>query len=163
MESPKVNIKGKSVSLGELTPEASTFNITTPDGKELSLTLRPITLKDDQWIQRELGEKTFNEALQTQEMSVVSKFVYHQLVIDSKRLVKEIKLIDMDEDGNEFEVECNGPEKLLHLIAGYKNGYAMFSALMQARGLSLPVFDAMVEDEIKKNETQVALEKSPVI
>ena len=151
----EITINGKIFSLADLKARPSTFNLIAPDGTEVSLTLRPINLQDEAYIQREIGEDKFQKALENVEIPILCKFVFAQLDLASKTLLKNIKLIDMDEEGNEFEM-APGPlsEKLKYLIAGYENAYAMYTALLEARGLSMPMVDAIMEEELKKKEEQ---------
>lgn len=133
------------MELEQLIPEKVIWEADIPNSdQKITLTFRLFNLEDESWLKRTYGdrlEKVFSE-LQTAELS---KIAFHQLDLDSKRILMNIKFLDMDEEGKDIEVATTGPEKVGALTIGATGITNLINNLLKTRGLSLPLLEKIID------------------
>lgn len=131
------------LTLLDLKPKATSFDvgINVEGGKVEHHTfhLRPFTIADEVWMGQNFPDhEQLVAAFQNIDMEVISKVAYNQLVTEDKKFLHErIRVIDFV-DGQEVERAKDGHEKLMYAISGIDNQLALYIALMEARGISVP-------------------------
>ena len=142
------------MNLEDLTPRAVTVEMDVSEVPEqpqlIELVLRPFSLRDDAWTNRNYTKESLAKIFEKIDMPEIAKMVFNQLNIESKRTVMATTIMDMDEEGNEFEVKMNGPEKLMAMTKGFTNSIRLYKALLESKGLSMPVLEKIAEDDLKK-------------
>lgn len=133
------------MELTELIPERVEWKVKVPGTEEeRTFFFREFNLEDEAWLKREYDgklEKVFKE-LQTDH---ISRIAYHQLAVESKKTLMEIKIMDLDEDGLEVEIAKKGPEKLAFLVIGTSGVVDLIDKLLRTRGMSLPLLEKIVD------------------
>lgn len=114
-------------------------------GKELMLNF--ITLEDDDWIQSKWDTETLREAFAKPDLSVILLMFWRFLDDESKRIVRDAKLVTWD-GMKEIDVKTEDPaEKLKMLISGPVEAKAIVNAMYEIRRKS----NADSTDNEKKN------------
>lgn len=113
------------------------------ESKELEFYFRPFNLEDESWLKREFGEKQLQEIFEQLQMDKVARIAFRQLEVDSKRRLMDIKFIDIDEDGNEYEIALKGPDKVSALTYGLPEQLELLKMLLRTRGVSMPILDEL--------------------
>lgn len=133
------------MELEQLIPERVAWEVEIPNSdQKITLTFRLFNLEDESWLKRTYGSdlsKVFSE-VQTAEIAKIS---FHQLDLDSKRTLMNIKFMDMDESGADIEVAKTGPEKIAALTIGAKGITDLINNLLKTRGLSLPLLEKIID------------------
>ncbi len=133
------------MELEQLIPERVIWETDIPNSdQKITLTFRLFNLEDESWLKRTYGdrlEKVFSE-VQTAE---IAKIAFHQLDLDSKRSLMNIKFLDMDEEGKDIEVAKTGPEKVGALTIGATGITNLINNLLKTRGLSLPLLEKIID------------------
>ena len=145
------------MELKDLTPREVSFEIGLPSHetkglfakKELTLTFRPFTLADEQWLDRRWTKEEVAEIFMHFKGKEISEIIWNQLTKDSKEKVFSIKFLDKDEDNNEIELYKKGPEKVGALLTGLYELKIALDALIQCRGFSMPVIERIAEEQGK--------------
>lgn len=143
------------MNLSELNPKQVEIllPVTDQDGRQrdFSITLRPYTLADEAWTEETYKDKLkLIEIFEKLNMVEICRMVFHQCSITSKKEILSVKFYDLDENGNEFEVNKLGHEKLMGMITGFKSGISLLQGLLECKGLSMPMIEKIAEDELKK-------------
>lgn len=139
------------MELKDFVPQKSKFKVKI-DESEVTLKLRPYSLADDAWIDSNFPMDQRVAIFEEVKMIPISEMIWHQLEIESKKLVASIKLLDVNDDGEEIEIKATGAVKLQHCIKGVQEYLGAFKALLAAKGLSTPALAKMAEvEEVKKN------------
>ncbi|MBF0315607.1 MAG: hypothetical protein HQK52_19460 [Oligoflexia bacterium] len=112
--------------------------------------LRPFNLNDEVWIKSKYSEEEFSKILHSMDMPEIVKIVYHQLENEYKAEFKATEVIEYDDDGNEITRKISGPEKLSSAIQGFDEQLLIYKALMECRGLSMPVLEEINKELAKK-------------
>ncbi|MGR3179922.1 MAG: hypothetical protein ACUZ8E_17920 [Candidatus Anammoxibacter sp.] len=147
-----------TIDLKDLTPLAKSIKIGRGWGKKITIHVRPFSLADDAWLQSNFKEIELAEMYKKPE--VFGKILFHQLTAGSKsKIIKRVKIRDVNKDGDEIDLDMEGWEKMLHAIQGKKQEADAFNALMLARGISSPEVAAQLVgmEEKKKKPTGARL------
>ena len=144
------------MNLSDLTPVKTDFtvNVTDQNGDQVpfELTLRPYTLGDESWAERKYGgASAILSIFQQMKKTEICQIVFNQLTLASKKKITAQKFDDVGEDGEVFEIKLSGPQKIENLIAGVNEFISLYNALCGCKGISQPMIDKAVEDELKKN------------
>lgn len=126
------------VSLNQLKPMDVAIEI---DGKEM--TLRKITLDDENWIRETFGEKdVFNEHMTITQMC---RIAFHQLTDEDKKHFAPIDCeITNDDTGETFKGKIGGWKLMLKRVSGVNEKVAIMRALIQNAGISRPMLEKMM-------------------
>lgn len=142
--------------LEDMVPAEVPWDVTDKVGREMVLTFRPFTVGDEAWLKREYGNK-LQEVFEKFKIDEICRIAFHQLNKESKKVLFEIKFVDIDEDGEEVELKLNGPNRVAMLVGGFKDQADLVKKLIETRGLSLPIIEEIgktlgqqVEEEAKK-------------
>jgi hypothetical protein len=139
-------------NLEDLSPVPVDFSLFAGEN-EVKLTFRPFVLADESWLKREFPEAELKRIFEEFDMPYIAKIGFHQLTLESKRKLMDIKFVDIDEDGQEFETAKKGTDKILMMLGSFKSQIDFIKFLIETRGASFPIFKEMVEDlekEVKK-------------
>lgn len=149
-------------NLEDLTPRPVDFTLSHGE-HSLELTFRPFVLADESWLNREFGKSELERIFTEFDMAKICKIGFHQLTLESKRKLMDVKFIDLDEFGEEFEVAKNGVEKILMLLSSIKDQVNFVKFLIETRGASFPVLKEIgekLEEEVKKKKESLQSVKS---
>lgn len=131
------------MKLDELIPERVEWR-PTAGTTELELYFRKYSLEDEAWLKREFGDKLEAVFAEVQSASIC-RIAYHQLDPVSKRELMNVKFMDVDEMGKDFEVALKGPEKIGMMIIGAEAMMDLINNILKTRGLSIPLLEKIVE------------------
>lgn len=133
-----------------LQPQNVSFKLEM-DGQEVTLTLRPFNLADEEFLRETLTPEKQIKAAENLDIIPWLPIVWNQLVNDSKKIIGGIKVIEVDDNGQEFENKTlKGHEKLARVLT-LQNVLTLWDALSKCRGISIPDIDN-AKQEVKKNE-----------
>ena len=143
--------KNMSFTLGDLRPipvkfSLKYYSIDLEKQEELELRFRPFELNDEDHLRKNYDDKWIQQVVTAMDVVAMGPLIFRQLDVPSKRKITSIKLIDIDEDGNEVEVAKAGTQKLLHLVQGHENILNIFKSFLACRGFSLPVLEAIADE-----------------
>lgn len=156
------------MELEQLIPEKVIWEADIPNSKEKrTFVFRLFNLEDESWLKRTYGDK-LNKVFEELQVAEISRIAFHQLELDSKRSLMEIKFLDMDEEGKDIEVAKTGPEKVAALTVGPNGVVELINNLLKTRGLSLPLLEKIADqvgiDGLKRlmahDEKQTGLKSS---
>lgn len=119
-------------------------------GRKVNMTLRPFNLADEAFIRETLTAEEQIKAAENLDIIPWIPVIWNQLDNDSKKVIAKIKVVDVDKDGNEFEKQLEGHEKLATVL-NVENVLTLFDALLKARRISVPELDE-AKQAIKKNK-----------
>jgi hypothetical protein len=163
----KIN-KGVIVNLDQLVPERvkwiKEFEFESQDengefvstSKEIEFNFRPFDVEDESWLKRAFGDK-MKELLEACDIDTITRMGFHQLEANSKKQLMAIKFMDVNEDGEDFEICKKGPQKLGKLLTGYADQYELLQTLLKTRGFSMPIIEEVAKDfndELGKQKAQ---------
>lgn len=138
----------KPVNLTDLNPRSVEFDlkIIDNDGTShvISLTFRPFVLRDEEYLQRNWNSKEIEAIFKEMKPKEMAMICFRQLNSDSKKKISEIKVMDCDDEGNEFEIP-NGYVKLMAITGGLASMMTLNKALIEAKGLSMPLLNKIQE------------------
>ena len=133
------------MELKEFIPQETSFKLKIGTA-EKELFLRPFNLRDEAWLDQQWTLEERAEIFQKIDMPPICKIVWHQLTLESKKILMSVKVIDMDESGNELEIATSGPEKLMYCMSeGVQQSINVFQSLLTAKGLSTPALEKLAE------------------
>jgi hypothetical protein len=139
------------MKLDALVPRKSQFKITTEQG-ELEFELRPYTVRDEAFVVRNWKTTQELENIFLNDFPELCRLVYHMLTFDSQMKLKEIEVRFLDEN-EDAQVVKGGPNKLCALINGDPIEQAnIIKAIMECRGMSMPVLEALAAEEDAKKK-----------
>lgn len=132
------------MKLSELLPQGTSFHLSQL-GEDL--TLRPITLADEIWLNETFGETGVSEMFSTLNFIEISRVVYRLLDNESKAKLKKKKIVLFNEDGDESEHEIGGLKLLQLSISGIAEKEAIVGGLLKCLGFTDKMIDDLVDDE----------------
>lgn len=142
------------MELNAFKPKSVKFKISYPTKKGdigFDLEFRPFTMRDELWIDDEIGTKEeVARIFESLEALTILKMTWHQLDIESKRKIMAIKSVDMNEDGDEVEVSLTGIEKLTELVGGGEDILKILTAFNACKGINQELLVKFAEEELKK-------------
>ena len=132
-----------SLSLLDLKPKDSSFDVSIHAEDRVephTFHLRPFTLADEVWMAEHYpNHEELVAAFQNIDMHTISHVAYNQLTVEGKKfLFDNIRVMDVDDKGKEFDKAATGHQKLMYAVSGHENQLAIYVALMEARGISVP-------------------------
>jgi len=136
----------RELSIDDILPERASFFL---KDKKKEYFLRPINLTDNVWLKNKWGDKV-DKIFDPPDMPELSKIVYRLLEDKSDFRAEDIEYID--DEGETQEKRITGPEKLCESIQGVTEQINIFRALMSTIGISQPVFNEMLEEELSKTD-----------
>ena len=140
------------MKLESLVPRKSKFTISTEKNGELEFELRPYTVRDEAFVVSNWKTTQELESIFVNDFPELCRLVYHMLTLDSQMRLKDIEVKYLDED-EEVKIIKGGPNKLCALIAGDPMEQAnIIKAIMECRGLSMPILEALVSEENEKKK-----------
>ena len=123
------------MNLADMKPKESKLKISTI---KQELTLRPITLADEAWLDSEYGADEIQKIFTDVKIVEISRIVFRLLEIESKKLFKKQKVDFVTEDGDVKEVELGGVELLKRACVGWDDKMALIQALIDNLNISRP-------------------------
>lgn len=128
---------------------------------EKELRLNFITLADDEWIADRFSDEEIHAAFTKPDHEnaiVILTLFWRCLDDDSKRLVRDVKLVKFDDNGNEEVIdESHQPTRMKYLISGEDELLAIMSAWVKTRRKSSP---EILENAKKKMKVEQSSQKS---
>lgn len=124
---------------------------------EKTLVLRPVSLEDEFWMQKEFGDdlqKVFNEL----RMRDVCRIAYRLLEDKSDFVEQEVTLVN--EEGKKVTEKRGGVELLFCMVLGMGDRLTLVRSLVHAMGVSRPMLDKLEAEEEKKRLKAKAIGKS---
>lgn len=124
------------MDLDDINPQAVNVKLARlPD----PITVLPPSFHDERLLSEEYTPKELNEMFTTyDDIPGLMKIVFRMLDYRSKKMLNEAVIVDINEDGDEIELEAKPFEKLAYLISGSVELAKIIQAVVKARGLSLP-------------------------
>jgi len=115
-------------------------------GVDVTLDLRPFTLGDLAFMQREFPTEQSRMEIAKLNADPLCKIVWHMLTPESKKHFSNIKFVDYDEEKEQpIEIEVKGYKKLFHSITKTDDLLKLFMAYSESESLN-----NFVPDLIKK-------------
>jgi len=130
------------MKLEDIRPERASFKLKAT-GKEYFI--RPFNLDDELWLQRTYGEglkKIFDQG----RFHDICRIAYRQLEDRSEFVKQKVKIVN--EQGDHEETEIGGLDLFYAIVRGMEEKMAILQALLSAIGLSRPIQDELIADEI---------------
>ncbi|MCB0421144.1 MAG: hypothetical protein KDD61_09110 [Bdellovibrionales bacterium] len=137
------------MKLSDLLPQSTSFHLSQLDE---DLTLRPITLADEIWLNETFGETGVSEMFSTLNFIEISRVVYRLLDDDSKAKLKKKKVTIYNEDGEESEHEIGGLKLLQLSISGIAEKEAIVGGLLKCLGFTEKMIDDLVDDDQEESK-----------
>lgn len=142
------------MKLEDIRPERASFKLKAT-GKEYWI--RPFNLQDELWLQKQYGEglkKIFEEG----RFHDICRLAYRQL--ESREDFIKQKVSVVNETGDKEEVELGGLDLFFAIVQGMEEKLAILQALLAAIGMSRPIQEGLIADEMaamkKKAEKEAA-------
>ena len=135
------------MKLQNLVPKSTSFKLRLLNDR---LTMKPITLGDEIWLNESIGQEGIKVAFETVNFNQISRIVYRLLDNESKAKLKKQKVTFYNDEGEENTVELGGVKLLQSLISGWSEKEEILEALLKNLGFS----DGMVGD-ISDNKKKV--------
>lgn len=132
-------------SLYKLLPKRSSFDVVFNDGRKKTLWLRPFTLRDEAYFEENYKQEDLERKFLEMSPRFVAQVVWRQLEPDSRKLFKDVKVLD--ENDNVLEVEDY--EKFMASFGGVEQIAAAYNALLECRGLN-SIMDQGGKKKVKK-------------
>lgn len=136
----------KPIKLEDLRPQPASFRLRKFSHDFL---LRPVSLADDAWLRETFGAEV-EKAMSTEEGMV--RLAYRLMAEEDKAIFKPIDRTVLDENGETKNERVGGWRLLLESIEGIDEKTKVARALIHTRGISAPVLDEIIEEEMKKKE-----------
>lgn len=133
----------KKLQLEDIAPERAAFFL---KAKKKKYYLRPVNLTDNVWMKGKWGNK-IGVIFEKIDMPELSKIIYRLMEDKSDFLAEDID--DVDDEGEPRSRRVSGPEKLCACIQSISEQIQIFQALMSTIGISQPLMDKMVAEEIE--------------
>ena len=137
------------MELDQLIPEKATWERTVHgangESRTLKLVFREFDLEDEAWLKRAFGDE-LQKHFEQMNMEVISRIAFHQLDVECKKELMNLKFIGWDEEKDEeIEIAKTGREKLGKLCVGFPDQMELLKILLKVRGFSMPVLDEIIE------------------
>lgn len=136
----------KPLKLEDLKPEPGKFYLKKFDRE---FTVRLPTLEDEAWLSQAFGDQA---QVELQKVEGMCRFVYRLLSEEDKGFFMSTTREEIDEDGVKRAVTTGGWKAFMASVESMSEKVLMARALVRTRGLSAPVLDEIVQEEIKKKE-----------
>jgi hypothetical protein len=141
------------MQLKDLIPQKAQFSLRST-GREH--TLRPFSLSDTAWLHSKFSDEEIARIFEKLDTVAISQIVYHQLVDEDKRQFLAQEMTHINDEGEEEKIRYSGPQIFMQAIQGMDEELAMAQALMECRGMSLPLMEEMQKESAKKKELPVS-------
>lgn len=138
------------MSLSEIIPKPAEFSLRSTGE---TYTVRPFSIDDSEWIKSKYTVEELEHILQEWRMSDIVKITYHQLIFEDKKKFLAEEIEEVNDDGELIKRKLTGVEKFMRAIQGPDEEYQIYNALMEARGMSLPVVEKLGQqlEELNQN------------
>lgn len=123
-------------ALSKMKPKKTAVEIKLVGGAKAKITLRPFTLADYAWFQDNFDTEEKQFSLADAKVDAIAEIIWYQMTIESKKLFGTIVFKDVDDDGEEIEVEIKGYKKLLHAVNGEDQFWRLLDAYLKCKGLN---------------------------
>lgn len=120
----------------DLIPQASEFTI---DQTGKTYRLRPISLADQLWITKDVGD--VRELFEKQRIRELFRIVFHQLEIEDREDFKMRTVTFVNEEGESAQTKLGGVDLLLAMVRGTDEVEGILRALLRVMGASQPMID----------------------
>lgn len=130
------------VSIEKFIPQDA---VITLGGKEYEL--RKVNARDEVWLKEVFGAK-LQFIFQELDFDSISKIIFRLLKDKTDFLPHTIE--GHDDDGRVIDVFVSGPQRVLEAISGIHEKQEAYFSLMHCIGISRPVVDKMVEEELER-------------
>jgi len=128
------------IPLESLSPQSAEAVVKLKTGREVKLTMRPYTLHDHAWFQKQFGTDEDKQAIAAMRLEPIARFSWHMLTPESRAVFANIKYEKYDDDGNPVK-EIEGYERLLFGIESEESFWALLSAFGECRGMNSFISD----------------------
>lgn len=147
----------KPISLGDLRPETGEFYLRSTDKSYL---IRRINLDDKRWIRATIGEaEAFQKIFTEMRMTDICRIVWHQMSVEDKASFPATSREDINEDGVRINIPVSALENFMAHVNGSAEEIVILSALIKTLGVSNPILDEELLDQIKKKATPKDVKK----
>lgn len=127
----------KPLTYADLVPQEVSFTLRSMPNVQLKL--HPITLDDENWLQREFPN--LQQDIATLKMSVIARIVWRLLTEDSKAFFPASEVTVMNEEGHKAKVSVGGVTLLATRVQGTQDKLDLVKVLLECIGFSRPVTD----------------------
>jgi hypothetical protein len=141
------------MDLNSIKPKESNFYLRITNK---TYTMRPITMADEQWLERTYGQKQMQDIFEKLNLIEIARIVYRLLVNEDKESFKKQTVRFVNEDGDEETEELGGYKLLISLVSGWEEKIALTNALLENMGFSRPLDpkDKPEEEEGEEKKSQ---------
>jgi hypothetical protein len=137
------------MKLTEMVPKESKLKL-----GEKELTLRPINLSDEIWLEKEFGQDGIQEIFEKVKIEEISRIVFRLLVDDDKLFFKKQNVRAVSEDGEVSTIELGGVALLRAMVHGWDDKLALLNCLLENIGASRPEQEEINDDDKKKEKKE---------
>lgn len=139
--------------LEDIRPLRSSFKLAATQDREYFI--RPFSLDDEIWMNKTFGADGIKAIFDRGEWPKICQIAYHQLEDKEPFLKQKITLVN--EEGEKAEHEVGGVKLFHALVRGQNEKLNIIQALLEAIGISRPMQNDMIADEVeslKKKQDQ---------
>lgn len=144
----------RALTLQDLKPQSATFHLRKYDR---DFTIRTLTLADEAWLQNTFG-KDLDEKMKSLEG--MCRLVFRLMSEPDKAIFAPQTREAIDEDGNKQTEVLGGWRLFMEAVESMSEKVMVSRALLQTRGISSPIIDEVIGEELKKKELMERLESS---
>lgn len=143
----------KPLKLEDIRPQPATFEL-AKTGRTYEL--RPIGLDDEKWIRETFGAGV-KQVLEGSDLNGLGRIVWRLMREEDRKQFPTSEIDETGEDGVTRKIQVGGVKLLISCIVGIHEKLALHQALLQTIGISKPILDELMEEELKKNLAQASL------
>lgn len=142
MSKKEVEVPITQINLEDFIPEPGEFTVGAMGGKTIHL--RPVSLEDELWIQKNLGD--VDAAFKKGKVRDIARIVFRLMVDEDRELFKTREVIVVGENGEETKESVGGIDLLCRVVRGTEK-ISMMNAVLKIIGASRAM--AAAEDRAK--------------
>lgn len=137
----------KPITLEDLRPQPAEFYLRKTDR---TYPLRAIGLEDEVWLRSTFGDR-LKEIMAGTDMDGLGRIVWRLMREEDRQSFPASEIQETDESGDTRTVRKGGVALLVSNICGLAEKLCIYNALMQTIGISKPILDELMQEELKKN------------
>ncbi len=149
----------REIKFEELVPELSQFSL-KKTGKSYRLNL--MSAADAQWAKKKFGEENIEGLIRDTDLEFFCAFAIRLMFEEDREDFASREVKTMNEDTGVKGVAVMGGANLLkHMISGKLEFKGMIDAILETMGVSQPLIEKIVADELKKKELEALRSVGP--